>query len=157
MTKGCCFSIICWQGTKTKQICESGGIGRRARLRGVWLCHTGSIPVSRTIKKQAHRCLLFLWCDKRKDTSLCLHKLGSHFCQRRSLLASVSLAEIARLASLPVFTVSLLHQAHRCLLFLWCDKRKDTSLCFHKLGSHFYTYYFKIFAQNYIEYFYNIC
>ena len=29
-------------------ICESGGTGRRARLRGVWLHRTGSSPVSRT-------------------------------------------------------------------------------------------------------------
>ena len=31
-----------------QQICESGGTGRRARLRGVWLHRTGSSPVSRT-------------------------------------------------------------------------------------------------------------
>ena len=29
-------------------LCESGGTGRRARLRGVWLHRTGSSPVSRT-------------------------------------------------------------------------------------------------------------
>ena len=29
-------------------VCESGGTGRRARLRGVWFYHTGSSPVSRT-------------------------------------------------------------------------------------------------------------
>ena len=29
---------------------ESGGTGRRARLRGVWIYRTGSSPVSRTIK-----------------------------------------------------------------------------------------------------------
>ena len=34
-------------------ICESGGTGRRARLRGVWLHRTGSSPVSRT-KKSYH-------------------------------------------------------------------------------------------------------
>ena len=28
--------------------CESGGTGRRARLRGVWIHRTGSSPVSRT-------------------------------------------------------------------------------------------------------------
>ncbi len=28
--------------------CESGGTGRRARLRGVWFYRTGSSPVSRT-------------------------------------------------------------------------------------------------------------
>ena len=31
-----------------QEICESGGIGRRARLRGVCLRRTGSSPVSRT-------------------------------------------------------------------------------------------------------------
>ena len=31
-----------------KAICESGGTGRRARLRGVWIHRTGSSPVSRT-------------------------------------------------------------------------------------------------------------
>ena len=31
-------------------ICESGGTGRRARLRGVWIHRTGSSPVSRTTK-----------------------------------------------------------------------------------------------------------
>ena len=30
------------------EFCESGGTGRRARLRGVWFFHTGSSPVSRT-------------------------------------------------------------------------------------------------------------
>ena len=33
-----------------KSIRESGGTGRRARLRGVWIYRTGSSPVSRTIK-----------------------------------------------------------------------------------------------------------
>ena len=33
-------------------ICESGGTGRRARLRGVWLHRTGSSPVSRTKTKK---------------------------------------------------------------------------------------------------------
>ena len=32
----------------TSVSCESGGTGRRARLRGVWLHRTGSSPVSRT-------------------------------------------------------------------------------------------------------------
>ena len=36
----------------TKNICESGGTGRRARLRGVWLHRTGSSPVSRTKNKR---------------------------------------------------------------------------------------------------------
>ena len=31
------------------RLCESGGTGRRARLRGVWYHHTGSSPVSRTM------------------------------------------------------------------------------------------------------------
>ncbi len=31
--------------------CESGGTGRRARLRGVWFYRTGSSPVSRTTKR----------------------------------------------------------------------------------------------------------
>ena len=33
--------------------CGSGGTGRRARLRGVWFYRTGSIPVSRTNKKDS--------------------------------------------------------------------------------------------------------
>ena len=38
---------------------ESGGTGRRARLRGVWLHRTGSSPVSRTKK---HTSVCFFFC-----------------------------------------------------------------------------------------------
>ena len=42
----------------------SGGIGRRARLRGVCLRRTGSSPVSRTNEEQVARlALLFLRCS----------------------------------------------------------------------------------------------
>ena len=40
--------------------CESGGTGRRARLRGVWIHRTGSSPVSRTPKE--HLFLQVLFC-----------------------------------------------------------------------------------------------
>ena len=40
--------------------CESGGTGRRARLRGVWLHRTGSSPVSRTTKTCENRSFLFI-------------------------------------------------------------------------------------------------
>ena len=39
---------------------ESGGTGRRARLRGVWFIRTGSSPVSRTTKKGKSQDLPFL-------------------------------------------------------------------------------------------------
>ena len=39
---------------------ESGGTGRRARLRGVWFIRTGSSPVSRTKKERSIRFVLFL-------------------------------------------------------------------------------------------------
>ena len=43
-------------------ICESGGTGRRARLRGVWLHRTGSSPVSRTKKSRSLDLLFhFVW------------------------------------------------------------------------------------------------
>ena len=46
-------------GDCRRQSCESGGTGRRARLRGVWLHRTGSSPVSRT-KKHTSVCFFFL-------------------------------------------------------------------------------------------------
>ena len=51
---------------KSGVICESGGTGRRARLRGVWASHTGSSPVSRT-KKRTKRSLrsFFIQAAKR--------------------------------------------------------------------------------------------
>ena len=45
---------------RKQPICESGGTGRRARLRGVWLHRTGSSPVSRT-KKSTSNEVLFLF------------------------------------------------------------------------------------------------
>ena len=39
--------------------CESGGTGRRARLRGVWIHRTGSSPVSRTTKEHLFSQVLF--------------------------------------------------------------------------------------------------
>ena len=49
--KNCCYNMIraLWESKLNKTKCESGGTGRRARLRGVWFHRTGSIPVSRTI------------------------------------------------------------------------------------------------------------
>ena len=56
-------------------ICESGGTGRRARLRGVWLHRTGSSPVSRTKKASLTTCFfLFLIQKKPCVSNLCLHK-----------------------------------------------------------------------------------
>ena len=43
------FDII--PNVPKRTTCESGGIGRRARLRGVCLRRTGSSPVSRTRKR----------------------------------------------------------------------------------------------------------
>ncbi len=40
---------------ESNRICESGGTGRRARLRGVWIHRTGSSPVSRTTVKQPRK------------------------------------------------------------------------------------------------------
>ena len=42
-----------------KAICESGGTGRRARLRGVWIHRTGSSPVSRTKGTYESGCFSF--------------------------------------------------------------------------------------------------
>ena len=102
------------------KICESGGIGRRARLRGVWLCHTGSIPVSRTKIKRGEISPRFYFATKQgiSPVSKLCFELGSHFRPRRSLLASVSWAEIARKASLPVSAVN----------FSWCEKRTSNPL-----------------------------
>ena len=47
--------------------CESGGTGRRARLRGVWIHRTGSSPVSRTNKKRT-----FVYQDKGSFFEWCL-------------------------------------------------------------------------------------
>ena len=43
--------------------CESGGTGRRARLRGVWIHRTGSSPVSRTTVKQPLKAALLKYAD----------------------------------------------------------------------------------------------
>ena len=41
--------------------CGSGGTGRRARLRGVWIHRTGSSPVSRTIRGWVNSSIPFLF------------------------------------------------------------------------------------------------
>ena len=47
---------------------ESGGTGRRARLRGVWFYRTGSIPVSRTRKQASNSLSAFLFlCGRRRS------------------------------------------------------------------------------------------
>ena len=42
-----CYNIAC--DAKRRVLCEGGGIGRRARLRGVWLHRASSSLVPRTI------------------------------------------------------------------------------------------------------------
>ena len=54
------YNIICCR--KVTDIRESGGTGRRARLRGVWVIRTGSSPVSRTNKKGTFVYQKFLFC-----------------------------------------------------------------------------------------------
>ena len=44
-----------------RRLCESGGTGRRARLRGVWIHRTGSSPVSRT--KPLNPQWLYIYAD----------------------------------------------------------------------------------------------
>ena len=46
---------------------ESGGTGRRARLRGVWIHRTGSSPVSRT-KDRFERNGPFFFCSIRNSS-----------------------------------------------------------------------------------------
>ena len=57
-----CDILICVAKQAT-HICESGGTGRRARLRGVWIHRTGSSPVSRTIVKQPLKAALLKYAD----------------------------------------------------------------------------------------------
>ena len=48
---------------KRRAFCESGGTGRRARLRGVWIHRTGSSPVSRTITSTLSGACIHLIAD----------------------------------------------------------------------------------------------
>ncbi len=118
---------------KEPNICESGGIGRRARLRGVWLCHTGSIPVSRT-KKQKASTIVLAFCFLLETTNLTrlqvyALELGSHFCRRRSLLARKRLGRNS----------SPSEPSRFCGYISWCEKRgiSPVSKLFFEWGSHF--------------------
>ena len=67
MTTADWFAII-GNVPSEQKICESGGIGRRARLRGVCLRRTGSSPVSRTRRGFLHWNPLFT--SRRKSSPL---------------------------------------------------------------------------------------
>ena len=70
---------------------ESGGTGRRARLRGVWIHRTGSSPVSRT-KDCLERDSPFFFCFGQKN--LCF--FGSEAKNSEILKKSVTFLKFLR-------------------------------------------------------------
>ena len=86
------YNIICCRECGGRR--ESGGTGRRARLRGVWLHRTGSSPVSRT-KKEGRQSPTFFFVASDGFTEAVAADTSIVFAQRIVAAGNVCVSKLA--------------------------------------------------------------
>ena len=103
--------------------CESGGTGRRARLRGVWILRTGSSPVSRTTKKTGHQMCPVFFCVGRDGTEQSLTLFFVLKTVHRTVLFTHDISRTKKVVS---FDTTFLSKSQtwyiiECITRLWRD------------------------------------
>ena len=83
------------------RLCESGGTGRRARLRGVWIHRTGSSPVSRTNSHWIQ--WLFIYADMAELVDALVSGSSERSCRFKSCYPHQSRAS-TRICAVGAFT-----------------------------------------------------